>query len=58
MFRNEIFTVAEVAKIMKVSQKTVYRWIESGRLKVARFGRKTYRIFENDLNKFIKRHFY
>jgi excisionase family DNA binding protein len=58
MFGYNVLTVAEVAKEMKVSQKTVYRWIESGQLRVARFGRKTYRVFEDDLKKFIKKHFY
>ncbi|MCK5416691.1 helix-turn-helix domain-containing protein [Candidatus Parcubacteria bacterium] len=57
MFRNnDILTVKEIAKIMKVSNRTVYRWIEEGDLKVARIGRKTYRVFERDLDKFIKKY--
>lgn len=41
---------------MKVSQKTVYRWVSAKKLKAAKFGRKTYRILEKDLIKFINDH--
>jgi excisionase family DNA binding protein len=54
-FKDDILTVEEVAKILKVSKRTVYRWIETGDLKVARIGRKTYRVFESDLNTFIRK---
>lgn len=54
--RDDILTIEDVAKILKVSKRTVYRWIDSGDLKVARIGRKTYRVFESDLNKFIRKH--
>ena len=54
--KGDILTVAEVAKALKVNKRTVYRWIESGDLKVARLGRKTYRVFESDLNKFIRKY--
>ena len=57
MFRkDDILTVEEVAKLLKVSKRTVYRWIESGDLKVARLGRKTYRVFESDLRRFLKKY--
>ncbi|NUM25754.1 MAG: helix-turn-helix domain-containing protein [Candidatus Buchananbacteria bacterium] len=51
-----ILTLEEVAKIMKVSQKTVYRWVNSRKLRAAKFGHKTYRILEKDLVKFINQH--
>ena len=57
MFRkDDILTIQEVAKVLKVSNRTVYRWVDSGDLKVARIGRKTYRVFESDLRKFIKKY--
>lgn len=52
---NQILTIEEVAKIMKVSLKTVYRWISSGRLPAAKVGYKTYRVFEKDLINFLRR---
>ena len=56
MFKNnDILTIQEVAKVLKVNKRTVYRWIDSGDLRVARIGRKTYRVFESDLKKFIKK---
>lgn len=54
--RDDILTIEEVSKILKVSKRTIYRWIDSGDLKVARIGRKTYRVFESDLRKFIRKH--
>ncbi len=54
MGRNDILTVDEVAKVMKVSLRTVYRWISSGDLRTARLGRKTYRVFSGDLVHFVR----
>ena len=54
--KDDILTIEEVSKILKVSKRTVYRWIDSGELRVARIGRKTYRVFESDLRKFIRKH--
>jgi len=51
-----ILTLEEVAKIMKVSQKTVYRWVAAHKLRAAKIGHKTYRVLENDLEKFIHSH--
>jgi excisionase family DNA binding protein len=51
-----ILTLEEVAKIMKVSQKTVYRWVSAKKLRAAKIGHKTYRVLEKDLMKFIQNH--
>ena len=51
-----ILTLQEVAKIMKVSQKTVYRWVASKQLKAAKIGHKTYRVMQRDLIKFVNNH--
>ena len=53
---DEILTIEEVAKRLKVSNRTVYRWVDSGELKVARIGRKTYRVFYSDLKRFVRKH--
>jgi len=49
----DLLTMEEVAKRLGVSLKTVYRWIDSGELPVSLIGRRTYRIFERDLVKFV-----
>ncbi len=54
--KDNLLTIQEVAKVLKVSKRTVYRWIDSGDLKVARIGRKTYRVFGSDLKKFIRKY--
>ena len=51
---DKILTIEEVAKLMKVSLKTVYRWINGGQLPAAKIGYKTYRVFEKDLIKFLR----
>ena len=52
---DRILTIDEVAKTMRVGQKTVYRWIGAGQLPAAQIGYKTYRVFEGDLIKFLRR---
>ena len=49
----DLLTMEEVAKRLGGSLKTVYRWIDSGELPVSLIGRRTYRIFERDLVKFV-----
>ena len=56
MAKYGILTLAEVAKIMQVSQKTVYRWISAKKLKAAKIGHKTYRVLERDLMRFVNDH--
>ena len=49
---GRLFTVAEVADAMRVSNMTVYRLIKAGELPALRVG-KGYRIFEADLDRFL-----
>ncbi|HAM88556.1 MAG: binding domain protein, excisionase family protein [Candidatus Falkowbacteria bacterium GW2011_GWC2_38_22] len=53
--KGDIYTIKEVSTMLKVNIRTVYRWIDSGDLRVAKFGRKTYRVFEADLKGFVKK---
>jgi len=55
MPQYHILTPQEVAQIMHVSLKTVYRWISAGNLGASQIGYKTYRIFEEDLILFMKK---
>ena len=55
MFGRVILTPQEVSKEMKVSLKTVYRWINSGKLEASQVGEKTYRILERDLIRFMRK---
>lgn len=49
---DNLLTPAEVARLLKLNLLTIYRYIKSGDLVAARFGR-SYRIKEVDLEKFI-----
>ncbi|MBN1778633.1 MAG: helix-turn-helix domain-containing protein [Candidatus Buchananbacteria bacterium] len=54
MSSYRILTPEQVAKIMQVGLKTVYRWIAAGKLPASQVGYKTYRIFEQDLLLFLR----
>jgi excisionase family DNA binding protein len=44
LFSIELLTIPQVAAWARVSTKTIYRWIESGKIPVVKFGERTYRI--------------
>lgn len=55
IFMNEIeklFTIEEVAEILRVHTRTVTRYIEAGRLKASKLG--VWRIKQSDLNAFLE----
>jgi len=49
---DRLLTLKEVAKILRVSERSVNRYIEAGRLRASRIGQ--WRIKESDLEKFLK----
>lgn len=50
--REQYYSIGEVAKLLKVAYLTVYRWIQSDKLRTYKAG-KQYRIKQEDLEKFI-----
>ncbi|XOB40568.1 MAG: helix-turn-helix domain-containing protein [Candidatus Nealsonbacteria bacterium] len=51
---DKLLTIKEVAKILRVSERSVNRYIESGRLRASRIGQ--WRIKQSDLNKFLDKY--
>lgn len=49
---EKLFTIEEVAKILRVHTRTVTRYIEAGRLKASKLG--VWRIRQSDLNSFLE----
>lgn len=49
---EKLLTIEEVAKTLRVSTRSVTRYIESGRLKASKLG--LWRIKQSDLNKFLE----
>lgn len=49
---DKLFTIEEVAKILRVSTRSVNRYIETGKLKASKIG--VWRIKEADLNAFLE----
>jgi len=50
---DKLLTIKEVAKILRVSERSVNRYIESGRLRASKIGQ--WRIKESDLERFLDR---
>lgn len=50
---DKLFTIEEVAKILRVSGRSVTRYIESGKLKASKIG--VWRIKESDLSAFLEK---
>ena len=51
---DKLLTIKEVAKILRVSERSINRYIESGRLRASRIGQ--WRIKESDLDVFLEKH--
>ncbi len=51
---EKLFTLKETAKILRVSERTVMRYLKSKKLKVFKLGQ--WRIKENILKKFLEKH--
>jgi len=51
-FKDKLLTVKEVANYLRVSERSVLRYIEAGRLKASKVG--WWRIKQSDLDKFLK----
>lgn len=49
---DEYYTIQEVADKLKVAYLTVYRWVQSGKLKAVKAG-KQHRIKKLDLESFM-----
>jgi len=49
---NKLLTLKETAKILRVSERTIMRYLKSGKLKGSKAGQ--WRIKESDLEKFLK----
>ena len=50
---DKFYTPQEVAKLLKVSIRTVYRYLHTGKLKASKLG--CWRITEEDLDDFISK---
>ncbi|PIZ64501.1 DNA-binding protein [Candidatus Roizmanbacteria bacterium CG_4_9_14_0_2_um_filter_39_13] len=55
MTQDQYYTIEEVAKTLKVTYLTVYRWVRTKRLMALKAG-KQYRISEENLSTFLKKY--
>ena len=49
----KLYTLREVADILRVSRQTIYNYIAAGRLRATKYG-KEYRVTDADLQELIK----
>lgn len=49
---DKLLTLKETAKILRVSERTIMRYLKSGKLKASKVGK--WRIKESDLERFLK----
>lgn len=49
----EMYTVKEVAKMLKVHEQTVFRWIRDGKIESIKF-ETNHRITQEQLDRFLK----
>ena len=49
---EKLLTLKETAKILRVSERTIMRYLKSGKLKASKLGQ--WRIGESDLDEFLK----
>jgi excisionase family DNA binding protein len=54
--KSQFLTVAEVARVLRISNMTVYRLISSGQLPAVRVG-KSYRLREEDVDRYLAERF-
>lgn len=52
MTKNSLYTLKEVAELLRVSERTVLRYIDSKRLKATKIGQ--WRIASDDLQDFME----
>ena len=51
---DKLLTIKEVARYLRVSERSVNRYIEAGRLRASHIGQ--WRIKQSDLNKFLEKY--
>lgn len=51
---NQLLTVDEASKYLRVSIRSIYRYIQAGRLKAYKL--PAWRIKEKDIEKFLEKH--
>jgi excisionase family DNA binding protein len=56
MMNDELLTIDEVAKVLKVHESYMYRLMKEGELPVVRRGKRYTRILRSDLIAFIQKH--
>ena len=54
MNKKEFYLVEELAKTLRVSNMTIYRYIKAGKVKAYKIG-KEFRIDKKEFNKFLDR---
>ena len=52
----KLYTPKQVAKMLGVSDFTIWRYIKAGKLKAIKYSARNFRIEESELKRFLKKH--
>lgn len=52
--KEELYTITETAKILKVTTQTIYNYITEGKIKAIRLSAKKQRISKSEISKFLR----
>jgi excisionase family DNA binding protein len=55
LVEEDYYTLQDIADRLKVSYRTVYRWVRAGKLPAYKFG-QDWRVKESDLREFVEAH--
>jgi excisionase family DNA binding protein len=55
LVEEDYYTLQDIADRLKVSYRTVYRWVHAGKLPAYKFG-TDWRVKESDLRNFVEAH--
>jgi acetyl-CoA synthetase len=55
LVEEDYYTLQDIADRLKVSYRTVYRWVRAGKLPAYKFG-QDWRVKESDLRDFVEAH--
>lgn len=52
---RKMYTPQEVANILGIDRRTIYRWLEEGKVKATRVGKRFWRVTAEDLQELMTR---
>jgi excisionase family DNA binding protein len=52
---TDLLRVRDAARMLNVSRRTIYRWIEEGRLEATKLNKSSLRVYQSSIEKLMDR---